>query len=636
MRLEERTADFRTTVVGRDRRWRTPSRPRSTDHGRAAAPVVTPASRRSTPSLLCQPEVNAPGLPVMDRTPTRRRPDGALRRSSRRPERSAPLRSTTLLAVRPARARRHCASGRPVPRDPDRVPLVDAEERTASSCGRRSTGRARVLTPASPARAWSPGLALPVRGPRQRRRGDARRDGAGRGARAAATPQSQPVVHAEEDAAHLPRRRRRRATSGRREHARGLGRRGAVDARCRASSAPAPAAPGLRRPAERRRHERRDLRRRRQRRAPADRRRQRRRAATASARARRARRPGSITQIARPAPACSGVVNPVGGGGRRRRRGRERAPHARAALGAAARPRRLDPGHRGRGGARSPGVIAARGRVALGRRAAAPGRAGLVHRRRRRSSRPSRSALRALSDPSTPIDVAPRAAAAAPTLVDRRRDRSARASPRTSSRPCRRALLDPRPGCSPPSGSGSASRCSAAALFEAVLVVPGAIGVRALQLGRRRAVRRVRQVDPGAGKYFDFEAGDLSVTRERRPMATDRADDGYERVLHGEALGADPGRSTGTRTASPSSPGVAARARRDHRRRRPRMLRRSQDRLWDDEFIELCDDWAVPYIGDLVGHAARLRAQPRAAGASTSRRRSTTAAARARCACSRS
>jgi len=31
------------------------------------------------------------------------------------------------------------------------------------------------------------------------------------------------------------------------------------------------------------------------------------------------------------------------------------------------------------------------------------------------------------------------------------------------------------------------------------------------------------------------------------------------------------------------------------------VLRRSHDRLWDDEFIELCDDWAVPYIGGLVG-----------------------------------
>jgi hypothetical protein len=31
------------------------------------------------------------------------------------------------------------------------------------------------------------------------------------------------------------------------------------------------------------------------------------------------------------------------------------------------------------------------------------------------------------------------------------------------------------------------------------------------------------------------------------------------------------------------------------------VARRSIDRLWEDEFIELCDDWAIPYIGDLVG-----------------------------------
>jgi hypothetical protein len=31
------------------------------------------------------------------------------------------------------------------------------------------------------------------------------------------------------------------------------------------------------------------------------------------------------------------------------------------------------------------------------------------------------------------------------------------------------------------------------------------------------------------------------------------------------------------------------------------ILRRSQDKLWDDQFIELCSEWAVPYIGDLVG-----------------------------------
>jgi hypothetical protein len=31
------------------------------------------------------------------------------------------------------------------------------------------------------------------------------------------------------------------------------------------------------------------------------------------------------------------------------------------------------------------------------------------------------------------------------------------------------------------------------------------------------------------------------------------------------------------------------------------IARRSIDRLWDDAFIELCDDWAIPYLGDLVG-----------------------------------
>lgn len=31
------------------------------------------------------------------------------------------------------------------------------------------------------------------------------------------------------------------------------------------------------------------------------------------------------------------------------------------------------------------------------------------------------------------------------------------------------------------------------------------------------------------------------------------------------------------------------------------IARRSIDRLWEDPFIELCDDWAIPYLGDLVG-----------------------------------
>src|SRR5262249_35421093 len=30
------------------------------------------------------------------------------------------------------------------------------------------------------------------------------------------------------------------------------------------------------------------------------------------------------------------------------------------------------------------------------------------------------------------------------------------------------------------------------------------------------------------------------------------------------------------------------------------ILRRSIDRLWDDQSIETCDDWVIPYIGDLL------------------------------------
>ena len=31
------------------------------------------------------------------------------------------------------------------------------------------------------------------------------------------------------------------------------------------------------------------------------------------------------------------------------------------------------------------------------------------------------------------------------------------------------------------------------------------------------------------------------------------------------------------------------------------VVRRSIDRLWADQSIETCDDWVIPYIGDLVG-----------------------------------
>src|SRR5216684_957930 len=34
--------------------------------------------------------------------------------------------------------------------------------------------------------------------------------------------------------------------------------------------------------------------------------------------------------------------------------------------------------------------------------------------------------------------------------------------------------------------------------------------------------------------------------------------------------------------------------------RQAAVLRRTIDRLWDDQSIETCDDWLIPYIGDLL------------------------------------
>lgn len=42
------------------------------------------------------------------------------------------------------------------------------------------------------------------------------------------------------------------------------------------------------------------------------------------------------------------------------------------------------------------------------------------------------------------------------------------------------------------------------------------------------------------------------------------------------------------------------------------LAKRSQDRLWDDMFVELADDWAVPYIADLVATRLVSALNPRA------------------------
>jgi hypothetical protein len=82
-------------------------------------------------------------------------------------------------------------------------------------------------------------------------------------------------------------------------------------------------------------------------------------------------------------------------------------------------------------------------------------------------------------------------------------------------------------------------------------------------------------------------------------MATSKPDDGYERYYqeklwelvpsihrHEDGLAERPGVLRAIVEI------IAAQA---------AVLRRSQDRLWDDSFIDLSDEWAVPYLGDLVG-----------------------------------
>ena len=38
------------------------------------------------------------------------------------------------------------------------------------------------------------------------------------------------------------------------------------------------------------------------------------------------------------------------------------------------------------------------------------------------------------------------------------------------------------------------------------------------------------------------------------------------------------------------------------------VIERDLDRLYDNWFIETCDEWVVPYLGDLVGWQAVARA----------------------------
>ena len=119
------------------------------------------------------------------------------------------------------------------------------------------------------------------------------------------------------------------------------------------------------------------------------------------------------------------------------------------------------------------------------------------------------------------------------------------------------------------------------------------------------------------------------------------------RPPRGDAMSCD--RRTALPVCCPRSTGTRDAARRAIQRReallallscaeQARALEEDVERLYDDQFIETCDDWVVPYIGDLVGYARPPRVAP--SGSATARRGRehdrATAAARAPRRCSSS
>ncbi|MEM7522886.1 MAG: hypothetical protein AAF360_03825 [Pseudomonadota bacterium] len=77
------------------------------------------------------------------------------------------------------------------------------------------------------------------------------------------------------------------------------------------------------------------------------------------------------------------------------------------------------------------------------------------------------------------------------------------------------------------------------------------------------------------------------------------ADDGFERY-YAEKLWSWIPEFYRTLDADPPNPGVL-RAMIEIVASQAAVLRRDVDRVWDDQAIELCDEWAISYLGDLVG-----------------------------------
>jgi hypothetical protein len=215
---------------------------------------------------------------------------------------------------------------------------------------------------------------------------------------------------------------------------------------------------------------------------------------------------GSITKIARAAPGLRGVVNPVAAAGGADAEDAEAirtlAPRSALLLGRAVSIQDMEVA-----AAAAPGVIAAAAEwrwegvrqrpVVKVWYIGEPGLEAAVSQR-----------LRALSDPSTPIDVEVAQPLAPALAIDVETDPGAMADDVALA--VHAALLDPDTGLLARNRIGVGKPVFRSAIFEAALSVPYALGVRAIHWNGSIFV--VYGKSPGAGKYFDFEAGNLTVT----------------------------------------------------------------------------------------------------------------------------
>lgn len=215
---------------------------------------------------------------------------------------------------------------------------------------------------------------------------------------------------------------------------------------------------------------------------------------------------GSITKLAKPASGLRGVVNPVAAAGGADAEAveslRTLAPKSALLLGRAVSIQDMEVA-----AASTPGVIAASAEWRWeGKRQRPVVRVWYIGEPGLEPTIEAR--LRAISDPSTPIDATP-AQPLRPTLaIDVETDPRRIAADVAAA--VHAVLLDPGVGILPNDRVGVGKPVFRSVLFETVLSVPGAVGVRSLQWNA--ALFDAYGKSPGPGKYFDFEAGNLLVT----------------------------------------------------------------------------------------------------------------------------